>query len=95
MSLLFQLPICKERTIMIFRNNDLFMVNLHEIRKYKFSLQIPTSELVLRGRYSAATVAVFGYITTVVSECSTPPPPPPPPQESSRFIHLFILWDRL
>lgn len=45
--------------------------------------QIPTDGLVLRGWYSAVTLAVYGVITKISKERSSPPPPPPP-QSSSR-----------
>lgn len=40
--------------------------------------KIPTDGLVLRGWYSAITLAVYGIINKVVREPPSPPPPPPP-----------------
>ncbi|KAG8190819.1 hypothetical protein JTE90_028318 [Oedothorax gibbosus] len=46
--------------------------------------KIPTDGLVLRGWYSAVTLAVYGVITKVSNKERTSPPPPPPPQANSR-----------
>ncbi|KAL1439633.1 hypothetical protein MTO96_031892 [Rhipicephalus appendiculatus] len=40
--------------------------------------KIPTDGLVLRGWYSAITLAVYGIINKVTREPASPPPPPPP-----------------
>ncbi|XP_075737295.1 VIR_N domain-containing protein isoform X5 [Rhipicephalus microplus] len=40
--------------------------------------KIPTDGLVLRGWYSAITLAVYGIINKITREPASPPPPPPP-----------------
>lgn len=46
--------------------------------------KIPTDGLVLRGWYCTITLAVYGMLTKVCKERSSPPPPPPPPQTNLR-----------
>ncbi|GFT51849.1 protein virilizer homolog [Nephila pilipes] len=45
---------------------------------------VPTDGLVLRGWYSAVTLAVYGVITKVSNKERSSPPPPPPPQANAR-----------
>ncbi|XP_054715831.1 protein virilizer homolog isoform X2 [Uloborus diversus] len=46
--------------------------------------KVPTDGLVLRGWYSAVTLAVYGVITKTTTKERSSPPPPPPPQVNSR-----------
>ncbi|KAF8783457.1 Protein virilizer like protein [Argiope bruennichi] len=46
--------------------------------------KVPTDGLVLRGWYSAVTLAVYGVITKVSNKERSSPPPPPPPQANAR-----------
>ena len=41
-------------------------------------MQIPTDGLILKGWYTALTLAVYGTLTNVEQEVISPPPPPPP-----------------
>lgn len=46
---------------------------------YDFLFQVPTNGLILKGWYTAITIAVFGNVAAI--ERVSPPPPPPPPQQ--------------
>ncbi|GFQ90344.1 protein virilizer homolog [Trichonephila clavata] len=52
--------------------------------QFPVSNKVPTDGLVLRGWYSAVTLAVYGVITKLSNKERSSPPPPPPPQTSAR-----------
>ena len=55
--------------------------------------KIPTDGVILKGWYSAITIALYGCLTTVTRERASPPPPPPPRSKAGQGeLEVSILF---
>ncbi|KAJ8303301.1 hypothetical protein KUTeg_019697 [Tegillarca granosa] len=51
---------------------------------YKSEKEIPTDGLILKGWYNTITVAIYGQLTVVKADRTSPPPPPPPQPKATK-----------